>query len=101
MTVLTVDETQQNFGAKSIPIFPGSVSSKSSDDTILVGSSRTNQSAKMYAVHPLTNTLVEIDPEQAWFWTRDWLHGELEAENEIRTGNYEEYSSIDDFIASL
>ena len=26
-----------------------------------------------------------MDPEQAWFWTSDWLAGELEAERETDT----------------
>lgn len=26
-----------------------------------------------------------IDPDQAWFWTLDWLSGELEADREARS----------------
>jgi hypothetical protein len=26
-----------------------------------------------------------IDPDQAWFWTPDWLSGELEADREARS----------------
>jgi hypothetical protein len=55
----------------------------------------------IYAYSPFTNGIVEIDPDQAWFWTREWLDGELEAENDIKTGDYQEYDSVDDFIASL
>ena len=45
--------------------------------------------------------LFEIDPEQAWFWTEEWQKGELEAEEDLREGRYTEYTSMDDFIASL
>jgi len=101
MTVMTVDKTHEGIGSQIISIFREGASSDTANITISVGRSCVNQSVKMFAVHPGTGSLVEIDPAQAWFWTRDWLDGELEAENDILVGDYEEFSSIDDFVASL
>lgn len=54
-----------------------------------------------YVIHPVTGAQVEIDPEQEWFWTTEWQSGEREVDDELRTGNYEEFDDIDDFIDSL
>jgi hypothetical protein len=42
-----------------------------------------------------------IDPEQAWFWTSDWLTGELEAEREANSDPGVVYDNADDFKAAL
>jgi hypothetical protein len=42
-----------------------------------------------------------IDPEQAWFWTSDWLAGELEAEREASSDPGVVYDNADDFKAAL
>jgi len=55
----------------------------------------------MYAIHPITNTLVEINPEQAWFWSPEWIAEEMVVDEELRLGEYEEFDNIDDFIDSL
>ena len=59
------------------------------------------RSATTYAVHPITQQLIKIDPEQAWFWSPDWFQKEMEAERELLTGEYEEFESLDEFISSL
>ena len=45
--------------------------------------------------------LIQIDPDQAWFWTPEWLKGELQAEEDIKNGNYKSYDNIEDFINDL
>ena len=42
-----------------------------------------------------------IDPDQAWFWTSDWLSGELEADREARTEPGVVYEDADAFKAAL
>jgi hypothetical protein len=42
-----------------------------------------------------------IDPDQAWFWTSDWLSGELEADREARTEPGVVYEDADAFRAAL
>ncbi len=41
------------------------------------------------------------DPDQAWFWSPEWLAGELEADQEIAAGKGVRYDSDEAFIASL
>jgi antitoxin PrlF len=43
----------------------------------------------------------ETDPDQAWFWTPEWLAGELEADAEIAAGRGTFYASDEEFLASL
>lgn len=38
---------------------------------------------------------------QAWFWTKDWQEGEMESEAEYRAGDYETFTSAEDFLAWL
>jgi hypothetical protein len=42
-----------------------------------------------------------IDPEQAWFWTPDWLSGELEADREAASDPGEIYEDADALKAAL
>lgn len=42
-----------------------------------------------------------MDPEQAWFWTSDWLVGELEAERETDTDPGVVYEDAEAFKAAL
>jgi hypothetical protein len=42
-----------------------------------------------------------IDPDQTWFWTPDWLAGELEADREGKTDPGEVYEDADAFKAAL
>ena len=58
-------------------------------------------SEKWYAIHPKTGETVEIDPEQAYFWTEAWQEGERQVDKDLAEGNYETFDDIDDFIASL
>lgn len=51
-----------------------------------------------YRFNPFTNSIVEIDPTQAWFWTPDWLEGELEVEKEILSGTIEVFENIEDIF---
>ena len=54
-----------------------------------------------YRCNPVTGKIVEIDPDQAWFWETNWFSEELEAEKEFASGKYEEFDSIEELIARL
>lgn len=55
----------------------------------------------IFRIDPHTGELVEIDPEQLWFWTEEWQAKEREVDEELRRGDYEVFDNIDDFIDSL
>ena len=40
-------------------------------------------------------------PSQWWFWTPEWQAGERLVDEELRTGQYEVFDNMDDFLASL
>jgi len=42
-----------------------------------------------------------IDPEQAWFWTRDWQAKEREADDDLAAGRVTRYESDEGFLAAL
>lgn len=42
-----------------------------------------------------------IDPDQAWFWTPEWLEGEREVDAEIAAGGGERFGSDEEFMAAM
>ena len=40
-----------------------------------------------------------IDPEQAWFWTPEWLEGESEADAAMASGDLVRFDSGEDLVA--
>jgi hypothetical protein len=44
---------------------------------------------------------VDRDPDQAWFWTPEWLAGELAAEADKAAGRRQTFGSDEDFLAAL
>lgn len=42
-----------------------------------------------------------IDPEQAWFWTREWQAREREADEDLAAGRGTTYESDDDLLGAL
>jgi hypothetical protein len=42
-----------------------------------------------------------IDPEQAWYWTREWQAKEREADDDRTTGRVSRYESDEDFLTAL
>jgi hypothetical protein len=42
-----------------------------------------------------------IDPEQAWFWTREWQAREREADDDLAAGRTTRFESDDEFLAAL
>ncbi len=58
-------------------------------------------SYKWYAIHPQSHERVEIDPDQAWFWTKEWQEGECEVDEYLAQGDYEEFDDVDTFFDTL
>jgi hypothetical protein len=44
---------------------------------------------------------IEIDPDQAWFWTPEWQAGEEEASEDIAAGRVKRYYSSEEFLAAF
>jgi hypothetical protein len=42
-----------------------------------------------------------IDPEQAWFWTREWQAKEREADEDLDAGRATTYKSDDELLGVL
>jgi hypothetical protein len=42
-----------------------------------------------------------IEPEQAWFWTREWQAKEREADDDVAAGRGATYASDDELPAAL
>lgn len=42
-----------------------------------------------------------IDPEQAWFWTREWQEREREADEDLAAGRSTRFESDDEFLTAL
>lgn len=57
--------------------------------------------AKLIVVLDFVTYLIERDPDQAWFWTPEWQAGERQADEDLKTGNFDDFDTMDDFIASL
>jgi hypothetical protein len=61
----------------------------------------TELEVEITAVGILLRTPEPIDPDQAWFWTKEWQAGEREADEEIRAGLGRVFYSDEEFLASL
>ena len=44
---------------------------------------------------------LDVDDDQSWYWSDHWQAMEREATKNLQEGDYEEFNSINDFIASL
>jgi AbrB family looped-hinge helix DNA binding protein len=44
---------------------------------------------------------VVVERSQAYFWTERWQAGEREAEEDLKTGRYQEFENVDEAIAAL
>jgi hypothetical protein len=59
-------------------------------------SSRQADLYRAFTTSPATPT-----SDQAWYWTPEWQARERDAEADLRAGRYEDFDSLDDFLASL
>ena len=44
---------------------------------------------------------LQSEDDQAWYWSAEWQAMEQEADQNRTVGDYEEFETVDDFIASL
>jgi len=44
---------------------------------------------------------VAVDRDQAYFWSERWQQGEQEADDDLRTGRYVDFETMDEFVKSL
>lgn len=45
--------------------------------------------------------MIDISPDQGWFWDEDWQKGERQASQDIKSGNIKSFKSIGDFEKEL
>ena len=39
--------------------------------------------------------------DQSWFWTKEWQANEREADEQLRNGEYKEFTTMDELLAEL
>lgn len=44
---------------------------------------------------------IKVPREQAWFWSPEWQRKEIEAEKDLRNGQYEDFESVEDLLKDL
>lgn len=55
----------------------------------------------VYIIHPINGKILEVDPNQLWFWTSEWQAGERQAESELLAGEYDDFDNLDDFFEDM
>ena len=45
--------------------------------------------------------MVDINPDQAWFWTEEWQAGERESDADEASGRMTFHATTDDFLSAL
>jgi hypothetical protein len=45
--------------------------------------------------------VIKIDPNQSWFWSREWQAGEKKVDQYIERGEIETFDSMKEFLSSL
>ncbi len=45
--------------------------------------------------------VIEIDPSQSWFWSREWQVGEKKVDQYIERGEIETSDTMKEFLSSL
>ena len=49
----------------------------------------------------LEDERIDIDPSQKWFWTKKWQLGEKMVDEELASGEYTDFSSVDELFSRL
>jgi antitoxin MazE len=44
---------------------------------------------------------IKVPREQAWFWTPEWQTKEMEAEEDLRSGEYKDFENVKDLLKDL
>lgn len=45
--------------------------------------------------------IIMVNPDQLWFWSDEWQAGERRVDEYIRSGNVQEFDTMEDFLRSL
>lgn len=102
MTVLKIASNQMQSTLSVLKIMNAFIEQDTTKELAMHTGSQTNESEHIvYVIHPITREPIEIDPEQRWFWTLEWQMGERQVENDLATGDYQDFESMDDFFADM
>jgi AbrB family looped-hinge helix DNA binding protein len=44
---------------------------------------------------------IKVPREQAWFWSPEWQAKEIEAEEDLQNGQYEDFESVENLLKDL
>ena len=44
---------------------------------------------------------IKVPRDQAWFWTKEWQEKEREADDDIASGNFRDFESLDALLKDL
>jgi hypothetical protein len=55
----------------------------------------------VYENADFVRALIEDDSEQSWFWSESWQAAERKVDEEIASGDYQDFETMDEFIADL
>lgn len=44
---------------------------------------------------------IKVPRDQAWFWTKEWQEKEREADENLATGNFRDFESLEAFMKDL
>jgi hypothetical protein len=43
----------------------------------------------------------ERDPDQAWYWTKEWQEAERQVDEDLSAGQYKIFDTMEEFLADL
>lgn len=102
MTELTIRADQMQSTPSVLKMLRASVGQSTKEFLPWRTESYTVRSTEVvYVLHPLTKELVEVSSEQLWFWTEDWQEKERQVEEDLASGDYEDFDTMDDFFADM
>lgn len=64
---------------------------------MIVSKPKLSKESQKYTIPPEE----ERDPDQAWYWTKEWQQGERRVDEHIARGEYETFDTIEEFLTSL
>jgi len=101
MTEMVVVQQKANLTSYA-SLFLRRIKSTTSSTVAIEGTEMKAHSLKnAYRYNPFTNSIVEIDPTQAWFWAPKWLEGEIIVEEEKISGHFEDFFDLDGLFSDL
>jgi hypothetical protein len=101
MTLLTMNNSDFKSSHQVLSDLDKLFCTKSTNKDIVFNTNQNTTLHPHFAYNPILNKIVQINPDQLWFWNPEWLQDEMMIETELQNGDYEDFDNIDDFIENL